>query len=177
MLRLWPTGLGAAGTPQIDIDDLRHMMQLLLIERFKMKVHTEDREISAYTLTAANPKIKKADPTNRTGCKEGPGPDGKDPRIATPILARLLNCQNITMAQFAEALQAQVGGYIFSPVKDATGLEGAYDFVLSFSPVGLRLIRAQTTRRCRRPHRAMQAPRPIRVERFLCLTRFPSSSD
>jgi uncharacterized protein (TIGR03435 family) len=132
-----PTGPGAGNTPQMDIDDLRHMLQVLLIERFKMKVHMEDREISAYTLTAVNPKMKKADPTNRTGCKEGPGPDGKDPRIANPILGRLMNCQNITMAQFAEALQQQVGGYIFSPVKDATGLEGAYDFVLNFSPVQL----------------------------------------
>jgi len=132
-----PAGPGAGSGPQIDIDDLRHMMQLLLIDRFKMKVHMEDREISAYTLTSVNPKIKKADPTNRSGCKEGPGPEGKDPRIATPILARLMNCQNMTMAQFADALQQQVGGYIFSPVKDSTGLEGAYDFVLSFSPAGL----------------------------------------
>jgi uncharacterized protein (TIGR03435 family) len=132
-----PAGPGAGNTPQMDIDDLRHMLQVLLIERFKMKVHMEDREISAYTLTAVNPKLRKADPTNRTGCKEGPGPDGKDPRIATPILARLMNCQNMTMAQFAEALPLQAGGYIFSPVKDATGLEGAYDFVLSFSPAGL----------------------------------------
>jgi len=112
-------------------------VQALLIERFNMKVHMEDREVNAYTLIAVNPKMKKADPTNRTGCKEGPGPDGKDPRIATPILARLLNCQNMTMAQLAEALPTQAGGYIFSPVKNATGLEGAYDFTLSFSPVGL----------------------------------------
>jgi uncharacterized protein (TIGR03435 family) len=132
-----PTGPGAVNNPQIDIDELRHMVQALLIERFNMKAHMEDREVTAYTLTAANPKMKKADPTNRTGCKEGPGPDGKDPRIATPILARLMNCQNMTMAQFAEALPLQAGGYIFSPVKDATGLEGAYDFTLNFSPAGL----------------------------------------
>jgi len=132
-----PTAPGAGNAPQIDIDDLRHMVQLLLIERFKMKVHMEDREVSAYTLTAVNPKLKKADPTNRTGCKEGPGPDGKDPRIANPILARLMNCQNMTMAQFAEALPIQASGYIFSPVKDATGLEGAWDFMLNFSPAGL----------------------------------------
>jgi uncharacterized protein (TIGR03435 family) len=131
------TAPGARNVPAIDIDDLRHMVQLLLIERFKMKVHMEDREVNAYTLTAANPKMKKADPANRTGCKEGPGPDGKDPRIANPIVGRLLNCQNMTMAQFAEALPLQAGGYIFSPVKDATGLEGAWDFTLSFSPAGL----------------------------------------
>ena len=122
--------------PPIDIEVLRQMLQGLLIDRFQMKVHTEEREVNAYTLLAANPKMKKADPANRTGCKEGPGPDGKDPRITNPILARLLNCQNITMAQFAEQLSTLAGGYIFSPVKDATGLEGAWDFTLSFSTAG-----------------------------------------
>jgi len=120
----------------IDIEVLRQMLQALLIDRFQMKVHTENREVNAYTLLAANPKMKKADPANRTGCKEGPGPDGKDPRITNPILARLLNCQNITMAQFAEQLSTLAGGYIFSPVQDATGLEGAWDFTLSFSTAG-----------------------------------------
>jgi len=155
-----PTGAGAGNTPQIDIDDLRHMLQLLLIDRFKMKVHMEDREISAFTLTAVNPKLKKADPTNRSGCKEGPGPDGKDPRIANPILARLMNCQNMTIAQFAEALQQQVGGYIFSPVKDATGLEGAYDFVLNFSPAGLLNPGANNTNVPSAPSDANAAPDP-----------------
>jgi uncharacterized protein (TIGR03435 family) len=40
------------------------------------------------------------------------------------------------MSQFAEQLRTIAGGYIFTPVQDATGIEGAYDFTLSFSPVG-----------------------------------------
>jgi uncharacterized protein (TIGR03435 family) len=119
-----------------DIDELRAMLRALLIERFKMVVHTEERPINAYTLVAANPKLKKADPLNRTGCKEGPGPDGKDPRIANPILARLVTCLNMTMPQFAEQLQTIAGGYIFGPVQDSTGLEGAWDFTLNFSTAG-----------------------------------------
>jgi uncharacterized protein (TIGR03435 family) len=43
----------------------------------------------------------------------------------------------MTMAQFAEKLKTIAPGYIHSPVLDATGLEGGYDFTLSFSPVGL----------------------------------------
>ncbi len=39
------------------------MLQALLIERFQMKVHMEDRPVTAYTLIAVNPKLKKADPT------------------------------------------------------------------------------------------------------------------
>jgi uncharacterized protein (TIGR03435 family) len=128
---------GANNGPPIDIDDLRHMLQVLLIERFQMKVHMEERPIDAYTLTAANPKMKKADPTNRTGCKNGPGPDGKDPRIANPILNRLVSCQNITMTEFAEQLRSLAGGYLYTPVLDSTRLEGAWDFTLSFSAAGL----------------------------------------
>jgi uncharacterized protein (TIGR03435 family) len=89
-------------------------------------------------LIAVNPKLKKADPSNRTGCKEGPGADGKDPRIANPVLARLVTCLNITMPQFAEQLRLQASGYLFQfpPIEDATGLDGAYDITISFSTAG-----------------------------------------
>ena len=43
-------------------------------------------------------------------------------------------CQNMTMAQFAEQLQIIASGYIHTPVLDATGLDGAWDFTISFSP-------------------------------------------
>jgi uncharacterized protein (TIGR03435 family) len=128
--------IGPDGKPRVDFDLLPHMVQTLLAERFQMKSHFEDRVIDAFNLVAVNPKMKKADPLNRTGCKEGPGPDGKDPRIADPILGRLLYCQNMTMAQLADQLPLLAGGYIFTPVLDATGLKDAYDFTLSFSTAG-----------------------------------------
>ncbi len=123
--------------PQVDIDALRLMLRALLTDRFKMMTHMEDRPVNSYTLVAVKPKLKKADPDNRMGCKEGPPPGAKDPRDANPILARLVTCQNITMAQFAEQLQKVASGYIHSPVVDATGLEGAWDLTINFSPVGL----------------------------------------
>ena len=128
--------IGPDGKPQVDFDLLPHMIQTMLAERFKMESHMEDRTIEAFTLVATNPKMKKADPLNRTGCKEGPGDDGKDPRIANPILGRLLTCRNMTMAQFAEQLPNLANGYVFTPVLDATGLKDAYDFTLSFSTAG-----------------------------------------
>jgi uncharacterized protein (TIGR03435 family) len=128
--------IGPDGKPQFDYDMLPHMVQTMLAERFQMKVHMEDRPIDAFTLVAAGPKMQKADPVNRTGCKEGPGPDGKDPRIANPILGRLIHCENMTMAQLADQLPTLAGGYIFTPVKDGTGLTDAYDFTLSFSGAG-----------------------------------------
>jgi uncharacterized protein (TIGR03435 family) len=128
---------GPASAQQIDIDALRLMFQALLIDRFKMKVHYEDRPVSGYVLTAAKPKLQKADPANRTGCHEGPGADGKDPRIATPVLSRLLTCQNMTIAQLAELLPNLANGYVHTPVLDSTGLTDPYDFTLSFSAIGI----------------------------------------
>ena len=118
----------------INFEDLRSMLRAMLAERFQMKAHMEDRPVTAYTLVAAKPKLKAtADPTERTKCKEGPGPDGKDPRIDNPILNRLLTCQNMTMAQIGDELQRVAPGYIFNPVVDGTGIKGSYDFTLSFS--------------------------------------------
>jgi uncharacterized protein (TIGR03435 family) len=118
----------------INYEDLRNMMRAMIAERFQMKSHMEDRSVTAYTLVAANFKLKPTtDPTERTRCKEGPGPDGKDPRIANPILNRLLTCQNMTIAQIGDALQRVANGYIYNTVIDGTDLKGSYDFTLSFS--------------------------------------------
>ena len=117
----------------INYEDLRSMLRALIAERFQMKWHMEDRPVTAYTLTAVKPRLKPtADPTERTRCKEGPGPDGKDPRITSPVLNRLITCQNMTIAQIGDELQHVAGGYIYNPVADGTGLKGSYDFTLSF---------------------------------------------
>jgi len=118
----------------INYEDIRSMLRAMIAERFQMKWHMEDRPVTAYTLVAANPKLKPTvDPTERTKCKEGPGPDGKDPRIASPVLNRLVTCQNMTVAQIGDELQRVAGGYIYNTVVDGTGLKGSYDFTLSFS--------------------------------------------
>lgn len=116
---------------QIDDDDLAAMLRSLLADRFKMKVHTEDRPMDAYTLVADKPKLKAADPSNRTGCKMDrplpPGPDGPPPARVT--------CLNITMEQFAEQLRMIAPVYLNYPVENASGLTGAYDFTLTFSRI------------------------------------------
>jgi uncharacterized protein (TIGR03435 family) len=121
---------------EMNEDDLRQMLRNLLSDRFKLRTHMEERPVEGYVLASVQPKMAKGDPSNRTGCREGPRPDGKDPRIKNPLLGRLLTCQNITMAQFAQILPRLAGGYAHVAVLDATGLAGAYDFTLSFSIVG-----------------------------------------
>ncbi len=124
------------GAPQqMAAEDVRAMVRTLLADRFQLKSHSEDRiaQADAYTLFAANPKLKKADPSNRTSCKEGPAPGAKDPRATNPILSEVVTCQNVTMAQFASEIQYYARDYIKTPVLNATNLDGAYDLTLSFS--------------------------------------------
>jgi uncharacterized protein (TIGR03435 family) len=135
-----PAMSGPRGQPPVDIDALRLMLKALIVDRFRLETHVEERPVDAYTLVAAKPKLMKADPANRTGFHEGPGPDGKDPRKTTPALGRLVTCTNMTMAQLAELLPSIAGGYfqtVSRTVLDSTGIEGAYDFTLSFSAAGV----------------------------------------
>jgi len=131
-------GEGPSSQDDFDVESVRPMLQRFLTDRFKLAVHFEDRPLNSFVLTANKAKLQPADPTRRTKCQDPPMTgDSKDPRVANPALSRLLRCQNITMAQFAEILPRQAGGYVRTPVQDATGLDGAYDFTLSFSASGI----------------------------------------
>jgi uncharacterized protein (TIGR03435 family) len=123
---------GPGGAVQTDADDLRSMLQALLKDRFKLQVHTEERAVAANTLLAVKPKLIKADPANRAGCRESAAV-ARDPRETMPIRSRLLVCRNVTMAQFADQLERLVPGYIYSPIEDATGIDGRFDITLNFS--------------------------------------------
>ena len=89
--------------------------------------------MTAYTLTASKPKLKKADPASRTKWTDG----GNGPIFfngpGSSVPSRTIKFQNMTMAQLAEKLQYVGSTYIHAPVIDSTGLEGGYDFSLTFS--------------------------------------------
>jgi uncharacterized protein (TIGR03435 family) len=124
--------IGANGAPP----PIQEMLQALLIDRFKMKVHYENQQVTAYALVAAKPKLKKADSSARTGCKLGDGPRAANTGSFVPP-SRTVTCQNMTMAQFADQLQSLAGPraapYFHYPVADATGLEGGWDFSFIYS--------------------------------------------
>lgn len=96
----------------------------------------EDRQLNAYVLTAPKPKLEKADAAERTKWQEGPASDGKNAKNANPAPARLVTCQNVSMAEFADMLPGIAPGYLRTEVVDKTGLEGGWDFTFSFSPAG-----------------------------------------
>ena len=117
--------------PPLDIEAMGPMILSLLKDRFKLTYHTEDREVTVYTLVAAKPKLKKANPEVRTNCKNQPPPPG------TPANSREYVCQNISMAQFAEKIQTLVPYQLlpgmYWPITDRTGIEGSWDISITFS--------------------------------------------
>jgi uncharacterized protein (TIGR03435 family) len=128
-------GPSTQAIPQHDKDQVLQLLREILTDRFKMQAHIEQRPITAYTLAAVRPKLKVADPSGRTGCVAhyGSRPEENGPGLGNPAINQFVSCRNMTMAQFAEALRGWEFGYFFSPVRDATGLKGAWDLTLSFS--------------------------------------------
>lgn len=146
--------LPAANGP-IDMDGIAVMMRALLADRFKLAVHMEDRPLTAYTLTAPKPKIKKADPSTRTKVTNSNMPIMLNGSSAPSTTIKF---QNMSMAQLAEKLPAFAGSYIHSPVIDATELDGGYDFTLTFSPIAPAQL---ATMQAARPPDAAGAADPI----------------
>jgi uncharacterized protein (TIGR03435 family) len=102
---------GDAPVPQV-----RQMMQTLLAERFKLVLHRETRQLPMYSLVTA-----------KTGLKIHPAEDGQGRTSSGP---GRLEATKITMQRLADVLAHSVG----LPVVDSTGLKGAFDFTLQWSP-------------------------------------------
>jgi uncharacterized protein (TIGR03435 family) len=123
------------GTTPPPIDVLQVMLKALLVERFKITAHMEDQPMPVWTLTVSKKglKLKEADPTSRSGCKRAPGQTGSGTAM---LPAQVYTCTNTTMAQLAASMHDTAGGYVDHPAIDMTGLKGAYDFVITWTPRG-----------------------------------------
>ena len=101
------------------------MLKTLIVQRFKLEIHTEDQPMPVFALVLGkrSPKLKETEFLARSECKLSPVEIG-----------RAYVCQNITMAQLAERLPDVAGAYLIHPVVDLTGLKGAYDFTLTWTP-------------------------------------------
>jgi uncharacterized protein (TIGR03435 family) len=124
-------------TGPADIAALKLMLRALLVDRFGLKTHVETRTVSVLALVASKPQLQRAEPRSRPGCRNIPA---AGPAAVTVFSVR---CRNTTMAQLAPKLQAFGGPYVPNPVIDATGLQGAFDFTFSWSP--LHLVDNSTT--------------------------------
>ena len=107
------------GTPN-DVQ-WKHMVQKLLAERFQLKFHHEQKELSVYAITVGKtgPKLTKS----------GGDPNGL-PGIGMRALGNLF-ANNANMQDFAQMLQSVV---LDRPVVDQTSLAGRFDFTLRWTP-------------------------------------------
>jgi uncharacterized protein (TIGR03435 family) len=107
------------------------MLRGLLVDRFELKTHIENREVTVYALTVASgkPKLTRAEESERAGCR--PDPSAPKP---FPSIGAMIGCKNTSMAELAESLQQFAGAYIDHPIVDATGLEGGWDFAMGWTP-------------------------------------------
>jgi uncharacterized protein (TIGR03435 family) len=109
------------------------MLRGLMIDRFGLKAHSENREITVYALvtTGAKPKLTRAEETERTNCK----PDANAPKPVANM-GPMISCRNTSMAELAENLQGMANAYIDHPIVDGTGLEGGWNFLMGWTPKG-----------------------------------------
>ncbi|MGA8939484.1 MAG: TIGR03435 family protein [Acidobacteriaceae bacterium] len=118
--------VGVSDTPgRPDVKQLKTMLQKVLVDRFQLKFHWEKREMSAYALVLG----KKGARLSRS---KG------DPRgmptffiKANGSASQTLTAKNVGVTELAHMLQSNV---LDRPVVDQTGLQGTYDFVLTWAP-------------------------------------------
>jgi uncharacterized protein (TIGR03435 family) len=126
-------------------DEQMSMLRALLLDRFHLTTHRENKEFPVYTLTIAKGGAKLrgstiapgADPKTIPACMGAPNPRVTDPTCLAPLTfiafpdAVRLPARGTTMASLAEVLQRAV---FDRAVIDKTGLTGRYDFDLEFAP-------------------------------------------
>jgi uncharacterized protein (TIGR03435 family) len=109
---------------QPSIVQLRKMVRKLLEDRYKLTIHNEKREMSAYVLSGDKTTQKLTPSKIINGQLPGMG--------ASPGKGGLtLHLINGTMSDFTGFLQMLV---LDKPVVDRTGIEGRYDENITFTP-------------------------------------------
>jgi uncharacterized protein (TIGR03435 family) len=122
----------AAGTSP---DQIPEMMQALLAERFKLTLHREMKEQSVYALIVGKdgPKLKAAERRVDDHSPMALGPDGK-PRAMMMFRFSPSGVTLTTPSASVASLAGLMSRFTERPVVDLTGLEGQYDFSLTFMP-------------------------------------------
>ena len=121
-------------------DQLMLMMRAVLVDRFQMKFHVEQKEMQAYVLTTAEKEWK---PTARMKPLECPATPATAPAVPirpdqrcgmTMLGTNGIQARGVTMTNFVSLL-GSIGG--LGLIHDRTGLTGTYQIELDASPSGL----------------------------------------
>jgi uncharacterized protein (TIGR03435 family) len=123
------------------------MLQRLLVERFRLALHHEQKEMQAYELSvgkngskfkesadeqpapAADPAVSSLPPRQGLDQDGFPAiPPGNSPYMRMMKGRARWRLARTSMEEFSQSLAVQLG----RPVSDSTGLKGKYDFTLSW---------------------------------------------
>lgn len=129
-------------------EQYRLMLQNLLAERFKIKVHFEKKEGAVYSLVVGKNGPKMRESVDEPAPKDGtpaPAPSAQKDSDGFPVYPTArgaytvtangrtrLRAQQVTMERLVAVLTNQLG----RTVTDETGLKGKYDFALTYAPAG-----------------------------------------
>jgi uncharacterized protein (TIGR03435 family) len=125
------------------------MIRTLLEERFRLAAHTEQREMPVYGLVLAR-KDRQLGPSlvrstvdcaalaaaGGRGAAPAPPPAGQLAPCSSSVSPGAITARSQTMAQFAAALSrlTNTGSSLGRLIVDRTGLDGAFDIDLRFTP-------------------------------------------
>lgn len=106
----------AKAPPETSREQMRPMVQHLLIERFKLAAHTETRQRTIFELVRGKnePKLKAADSAGRKGVASSGG---------------RVSATKVTINDFAVALSR----FLKQPVFDKTGITGTFDITFQYA--------------------------------------------
>lgn len=104
-------------------DEFRPMLQTLLADRFKLRVHREMKRIPAYVLLVGRggPKFKESPPDATESAQIGV--NGRN---------QIITASKTGMDELAKMIPTVF--FVDRPVVDSTGLAGAYDFKIEATP-------------------------------------------
>jgi len=118
-----------APSPTTPDRDVRRMLQELLKERMKLQVHTDNRVESAYALTVWKGQHKMMPST----MPEKP----EDSRCTFQNSGSVAHahCMHMTMPRLIRELAEFATGYLDRPLVDQTGIQGAWELDLEWTPL------------------------------------------
>jgi uncharacterized protein (TIGR03435 family) len=110
------------------------MLQALLADRFKLKIHRDTKDLPAYTLTIAKngSKLVEAKPADAPAA--GAPPAGRGGRGGMSMSAGPGGMTLTANANQMTGLVRMLSQSLRAPVIDKTGLTGNYDFTLKWMP-------------------------------------------
>jgi uncharacterized protein (TIGR03435 family) len=146
------------------------MLQTLLAERFKLKVHKDKKNFPVYALVVgkgplkmkeipADADVDSAEPKGAVAVAGGGSAAGVGVNLghgsAYNFADNKFEAQKLTMAQFAGSIER----FADRPVVDLTELKGAWDFTINLTPEDYRamLIRAAISAGVALPPEALRA--------------------